>query len=190
MLPFKKKWRITLDLEDAIAIRNLRDINQAERLLVVRRKKRIKQQQEIAAQNSQVQAEQAAQASEVASQARVKEMQTQAVLDSQKMKLKSQLEVHLETVRHGFNKELEKIKGDSNTNQKGGDQDFRFNLESMKEDRKDDRVSLQTKDQSKLISQRQGKRGEVSDVKETGDVIRDLTKEILNEQANGAESQS
>ena len=180
----------TLDLEDAIAIRNLRDINQAERLLVVRRKKRIKQQQEIAAQNSQVQAEQAAQASEVASQARVKEMQTQAELDSQKMQLKAKLEVQLETVRHGFNKELEKIKGDSNTNQKGGDQDFRFNLESMKEDRKDDRVSLQTKDQSKLISQRQGKRGEVSDVKETGDVIRDLTKEILNEQANGAESQS
>jgi hypothetical protein len=33
-------------LEDAIAIRQLRDIDQAERLLVVRRKKRIKQQQE------------------------------------------------------------------------------------------------------------------------------------------------
>ena len=60
----------------------------------------------------------------------------------------------------------------------------------MKEDRKDDRVGLQTKDQSKLISQRQGKRGEVVDVEETGDVIADLTKQILNEQANGAESQS
>ena len=106
------------------------------------------------------------------------------------MKLKAQLEVQLESVRHEFKKELEMIKGELNVNQRGGDQDFRFNLESMKEDRKDDRVGLQTEDQSKLISQRQGKRGEVVDVKETGDVIADLTKQILNEQANGAESQS
>ena len=37
-----------IDLEDAIAVRQLKDINQAERLLIVRRKKRIAQQQQIA----------------------------------------------------------------------------------------------------------------------------------------------
>ena len=41
------------------------------------------------------------------------------------------------------------------------DQEFREKLEVLKEDRKDERLSAQTSDQSKLISQRQGKREEV-----------------------------
>ena len=45
--------RKEIDLEDAIAFDNIKDINQAERLLVVRRKKRIAQNQQIAMQNSQ-----------------------------------------------------------------------------------------------------------------------------------------
>ena len=46
-----------IDIEDAINIRSLRDVNQAERLLIVRRKKRMKQLQEQAAANSQAQAQ-------------------------------------------------------------------------------------------------------------------------------------
>ena len=37
-----------IDLEDAIAVRDLKDINQAERLLIVRRQKRMKRQQDMA----------------------------------------------------------------------------------------------------------------------------------------------
>ncbi len=39
-----------IDLEDAIAIRQLKDVNQAERLLIVRRKKRMQRMQEQAKQ--------------------------------------------------------------------------------------------------------------------------------------------
>ena len=46
-----------IDLEDAIAVRQLKDVDQAERLLIIRRKKRMRQQQEIAQQNSQMQAQ-------------------------------------------------------------------------------------------------------------------------------------
>mgnify|MGYP007090486778 CR=1 FL=1 len=46
-----------IDLEDAMSIRRLKDVDQAEQLLVVRRKKRIKQKQDIAAQNSQMQSQ-------------------------------------------------------------------------------------------------------------------------------------
>ena len=49
-----------IDIEDAIAIRSMKDVNQAERLLVVRRKKRMAKQQEMAMQNSQMQAQSAA----------------------------------------------------------------------------------------------------------------------------------
>jgi hypothetical protein len=59
-----------LDIEDAIAIRQLRDVDQAERLLIVRRKKRMKMRQEMAQQNSQFQAQANAQVAQVTSQAR------------------------------------------------------------------------------------------------------------------------
>ena len=51
-----------IDLEDAMAVRGLKDVNQAERLLVIRRKKRMDKQQEMAKQNSEQQAQQAQQA--------------------------------------------------------------------------------------------------------------------------------
>ena len=61
-----------IDIEDAIAIRQLRDVDQAERLLVVRRKKRIKQQMEQAQANSQAQAQANIQTAQAASKARLK----------------------------------------------------------------------------------------------------------------------
>ena len=42
-----------LDIEDAMAIRQLKDVNQAERLLIVRRAKRIARNQQMASQNSE-----------------------------------------------------------------------------------------------------------------------------------------
>ena len=53
------------------------------------------------------------------------------------------------------------IKAKATLGFKEDDQAFREKLEVLKEDRKDDRLSAQTSDQSKLISQRQGKREEV-----------------------------
>jgi signal transduction histidine kinase len=180
----------TLDLEDAIAIRSLKDINQAERLLIVKRKKRIKQQQEIAAQNSQIQAQQAAQAAQVASQAKAQEMQLQAQLKAQEMQLQSELDIQVAAVRHEFEKELAAIKASVTKSIAGEGNEFRLGLEKMKEDRKDERVGLQTEDQSKLISQRQGKRGEVTKLKETGNVLLDISRKVINEQQNGEEGQS
>ena len=46
-----------IDLEDAMAVRQLKDVDQAERLLIVRRNKRMKKMQEQAQQNSQMQAQ-------------------------------------------------------------------------------------------------------------------------------------
>ena len=64
-----------IDLEDAMMVRSMKDVNQAERLLIVKRKKRQKSQQAIAQQNSQMQSEQAQAASQAASQAKQQEMQ-------------------------------------------------------------------------------------------------------------------
>jgi len=166
-----------IDIEDAIAIRDVKDINQAERLLVVRRKKRMAKQQEIAAQNSQMQAQQAQAAAQAASQAKMQEMQMQAQLEAQQMQLKTQLESQLEEVRHQFRKEIEMIKAQATLGFKEDDKNFKEKLEVLKEDRKDDRVKKQAAQQSKLLSQRQGNRGELP---EQGDSVDNIVNSLLS----------
>jgi hypothetical protein len=152
-----------IDLEDAIAIRQLRDLNQAERLLVVRRKKRMAANQQIAMQNSQQQAQIQQQSAMAASQAKQQEMQLEAQLKAQQLQLQAQIDAQLEQVKHGFRKEIEMIKAQALLGVRSDDQDFKEKLETLKEDRKDERVEKQTVEQSKLISQRQGQRGELQE---------------------------
>jgi len=159
-----------IDLEDAIAVRDLKDINQAERLLIVRRKKRMKQQQQIAMQNSQMQSQQAQQAAMSASQARQQEMQMEAQLKSQEMQMKNQLEAQLEGVKHEFRKEIELIRAQATLGFKTDDKEFKEKIEVLKEDRKDDRVDKQAAKQSKLISQRKGNRGELEEAEAGFDI--------------------
>lgn len=144
-----------IDLEDAIAIRNLKDINQAERLLIIRRKKRIKMLQEQAMQNSQMQAQVQQQSAQAASQARMQEMQMEAQIEAQKMQLKTQLESQLEQVKHQFRKEIELIKAQAMLGIRSDDKQFEEKLEVFKENKKDERVVKQAEEQSKLIKQRQ-----------------------------------
>ena len=164
-----------IDLEDAIAVRQLKDINQAERLLIVRRKKRIAMNQQIAMQNSQQQAQIQQASAQATSQAKQQEMQMQAQLNAQEMQLKMQLEAQLEEVKHQFRKEIEMIKAQATLGFKEDDKNFKEKLEVLKEDRKDERVKKQATEQSKLISQRQGDRGELPE--ESGDI----TSQILGQ---------
>ena len=152
-----------LDLEDAMAVRQLKDVNQAERLLVVRRKKRIAMNQQIAMQNSQQQAQIQQASAQAASQGKMQEMQMEAQIAAQEMQLKAQLETQLESVKHEFRKEIEMIKAQATLGFKEDDENFKQKLEVLKEDRKDDRVKKQAVEQSKLLSQRQEKRGELPD---------------------------
>ena len=152
-----------------MAIRNLKDINQAERLLIVRRKKRMEQQQKMAQENSQMQAQQAQQAAESAAQAKQQELQMTAQLKAQEMQLKNQLEIQLEQAKHEMRKEIETIRAQATLGFKTDDQEFKEKLEVLKEDRKDDRVDIQAAKQSKLISQRKDQRGELEETeKEEG----------------------
>ena len=150
-----------LDLEDAIAIRGLKDINQAERLLVVRRKKRIALMQQMAQQSAEQQSQAQADLAKQAQQAKMSELETAAKIDSQKMQMKAEIDMKMEQMKHEFNKEIETIKAQATLGFKEDDKEFKEKLEVLKESKKDDRLDQQTSDQSKLISQRQGKRDEL-----------------------------
>ena len=152
-----------IDLEDAIAIRNIKDVDQAERLLIIRRKKRIAKQQEMQQMNIQAQAQANAQASQVAAQAEVQKQQALVQLDMQKKQMEYQLKSQLAQLEHQMRMELEKMKGEYGVIEQQIESRVISDRESMKEDRKDGRVKKQAVEQSKLISQRKGYRGELPD---------------------------
>ena len=136
-----------IDLEDAMAVRALKDVNQAERLLVIRRKKKMAEQQKMAQENSQQQAEQASQAAQQAQQGRISEMQTEGKLKQEEIKLKAQLEMQMAQMKHEFNKEIETIRAQATLGFKEDDQNFKEKLDVMKEDRKDERQDSQAEQQ-------------------------------------------
>jgi hypothetical protein len=136
-----------IDLEDAMAVRALKDVNQAERLLVIRRKKKMDEQQKMAQENSQQQAEQASQAAQQAQQGRISEMQTEGKLKQEEIKLKAQLEMQMAQMKHEFNKEIETIRAQATLGFKEDDQNFKEKLDVMKEDRKDERQDSQAEQQ-------------------------------------------
>ena len=152
-----------IDLEDAMAIRELKDVNQAERLLVVRRKKKIQQAQAMAAQQQQMQAQMAQQSQAMQMQMESQKLQAEAQIEAQKMQLKAQLDAQMAAVRHEFNKEIETIRAKATLGFKETDEEFKEKIEVLKEDRKDERVEKQAIEQSKLISQRKGQRTELKE---------------------------
>jgi len=132
-----------IDLEDAIAVRNMKDINQAERLLMLRRKKRTQKQQEQAAQNSQQQSQSAMQAQQQASQAQQQQTQLEAQVKQQEMQMKHQLELQLLQAKHEMQKEIEMIKAQATLGFREDDQNFKEKIEVMKEENKSARQERQ-----------------------------------------------
>ena len=156
-----------IDLEDAIAIRNIKDVDQAERLLIIRRKKRIAQQQQMAQQNIQMQSQSNAQAAQAAAQAEVQKEQQLAQLDMQKKQMEFQMKAQLAQMEHQMNMEIVRLKGEYGVAEQQIESQVKTSVDVMKEDRKDTRVKKQAVEQSKLISQRQGQRGELPEDQDT-----------------------
>ena len=150
-----------LDIEDAIAIRQLRDIDQAERLLIVRRKKRMKMRQEMAQQNSQFQAQANAQVAQVTSQGKMQEDQMRAQLDAQKIQLEAEAKAQLLQVEYGLKMQLAQLQGDYGIKEQQIESGVRQSADQEAEDRKDNRIKEQAVAQSKLIAQRKGDRSEL-----------------------------
>jgi hypothetical protein len=160
-----------IDLEDAIGIRGLRDIDQAEQLLIVRRKKRMKAKQEMNLQNIQAQQQANAQNQQMAMQTDAQKMQMEAELEMQKFQMESKIKAQLMELEHMYNKEIQAMKAQIVAQQTAMGQRSKASLDIMKEDRKDSRVEKQAIEQSKLIAQRKDQRPPLSD---TPDSIADL----------------
>ena len=143
-----------IDLEDAIDLRQIKNVKLANQLLKVKRKKKFQRDQLITQQNIQAQAQANAQAQEVAAQAEVQKQQSIVQINSQMEQLKAQLEAQKMQQEVESKKELMQLEFQMNMQLKGMEVESLKTRELQKEDRKDERTKIQASQQSELIDQR------------------------------------
>ena len=147
-------------LEDAIDIREIKNVKLANQLLKVRRRKKLQQDQEAKQANIQAQANANMQNTQASAQM---EMQKNQAISQQKAEL-AQVEANLDLrklqTEKELKKELMKYEFDLNMALKDKEGEVYNNKEKFKEDRKDERTRIQATQQSKLIEQRKDRKGE------------------------------
>ena len=143
-----------IDLEDAIDLREIKNIKLANQLLKQRRKKKQDRDQQIQQENMQAQAQENAQAQQVAAQAEVQKSQALFQIQSQMEQLKGQMKSQQMQQEAMLKKDLMTLEFEFNMKLKGIEADGAKNKEAYKEDRKDERTKIQATQQSELIDQR------------------------------------
>ena len=144
-----------IDLEDAIDIREVRNLKLANQLLKLRRKRKLQRDQAMQQQNIQVQSQANAQAQQVAAQAEIQKEQASMQTKAQLEQVKAQLEQQRMQTEVAAKKELMALEFDYNMQLKGLEANAVNQNAKEKEDRKDERTKLQASQQSELIEQRQ-----------------------------------
>jgi hypothetical protein len=143
-----------IELEDAIDVREIKNIKLANQVLKIRRKKKIERDQVIAQQNIQAQAEANAQTQQVAAQAEVQKNQALTQSEAQLEQMKAQMESQKMQQEVAHKKELMALEFQYNMQLKGIETEGKKTKEKEKEDRKDERTRIQASQQSELIEQR------------------------------------
>ena len=143
-----------IDLEDAIDIREVKNLKLANQLLKLRRKKKLERDQQMQQQNIQAQAQANAQAQQVAAQAEVQKDQALFQTKAQLEQMKAQIDQQKMQAEVQMKKELMALEFQYNMQLKGIEVEGQKSKEQQKEDRKDERTKLQATQQSELIDQR------------------------------------
>ena len=146
--------RDAIDLDDAIDIREIRNVKLANQLLKVKRKNKEKARQQYEMQKMQQQQQGQMQSQQMAAEAAV-----------QKIQMETQSKMQIAQAEAGFS--LEKLRGEAELKTQLMQLEFNMNMqlrgmessmikdkEDMKEKAKDDRISKQNTQQSRLIEQR------------------------------------
>ena len=144
----------TLDLDDAIDLREIRNLKMANQLLKVKRRKKLERDQKMQQENIQAQAKANQESQEAAAQAEIQKnnarVQSEVNLESTKNELKIQYLKQEAQVK----KDLMAYEFELNTKLKGVEREISNKMELMREDRKDDRVDRQAEHQKEMINQR------------------------------------
>jgi len=144
----------TIDLEDAIDLREIKSIKLANQLLKIRRKKKLDRDQALQQQNMQQQAQLNQQSAQAAAQADVQKNQAITQSQAELEQVKAQIESQRMMQEVQMKKELMGLEFQYNMELKGIEVEGAKSREKQKEDRKDERTKIQATQQSEMIEQR------------------------------------
>jgi len=147
-----------IDLEDAIDLREIKNVKLANQLLKIRRKKKQEKDQQMQQENIKAQNE-----------ANMQSQQAAAQLEIQKQQAVSQAQAQLEQMKGQM--ESQKLQQEAQVKAQLMEQEFQYNMqlrqldmqtimqrEGQKEDRKDTRTKIQATQQSEMIDQRKNEK--------------------------------
>ena len=144
----------SIDLDDAIDLRNIRNVKLANQMLKLKRKQKQKRDQQIQQQNIQAQAQANAQQQQAAAQAEVQKKQANAQSDAQLEQTRNQLKIQYLREEASVKKELMQYEFLLNSKLEGMKKEAADKMEALREDRKDARVDRQAGHQKEMITQR------------------------------------
>ena len=144
----------SIDLEDAIDLREIRNIKLANQLLKIRRKKKEQRDRKLQMENIQAQTQSNTQAAQGAAQAEVQKEQALMQGKVSFEQMKAEIEAGKMQQEVTLKKELMALEFQYNMQLKGVEVDGMKGREKEKEDRKDKRTKIQATQQSEMIDQR------------------------------------
>ena len=146
--------RDQITLEDAIDVRNVKNVKLANQLLKLRRRKKAEEDRIEKMQMMQAQTQSNIQSSQAAAEADMQKKQALVQADSQLEQIKAQLEMQKLEREAQLKKELMMHEFELNIKLKQMEMQVINERDSYKEDRKDKRTKIQASQQSELIDQR------------------------------------
>ena len=144
----------SIDLEDAIDLREIKNVKLANQLLKLRRKKKQKKEQEMQQQNMKAQADANAQQQQAAAEAEVQKQQTLLQQQIQIEQAKSKLKQDMLQMEANVKKELMDHEFEINMKLKKMDVENNRQQTKTREDRQDQRVMMSGQQQEKLVEKR------------------------------------
>ena len=144
----------SIDLDDAIDLRNIRNIKLANQLLKVKRKAKQKREQQMQQQNIQAQSQANQQAQQAAAQAEMQKNQQKMQIDAQMEQTRNQMKIAYLKQEVAAKKELMQFEFNLNSQLEGMKTENNNKMEAMREDRRDQRVDRQAGHQMNMIDQR------------------------------------
>jgi hypothetical protein len=144
----------SIELEDAIDLREIKNIKLANQLLKIRRIKKQEEDRQLQLENIQAQTESNTKAAQAAAQADVQKNQALNAGKAELMQIESQIGVQKMQQEVALKKELMALEFQYSMQLKGIEVDGIKGREKQKEDRKDERTKIQASQQSEMIEQR------------------------------------
>jgi len=146
----------SINLEDAIDLREIKNIKLANQLLKIRRVKKEEKDRQLQMENIQAQTQSNTQAAQAAAKADIQKNQALNAGKAELMQMEAQMNVQKMQQEVEMKKQLMALEFQYNMQLKGIEVDGVKSREKEKEDRKDERTKIQATQQSEMIDQRNG----------------------------------